>query len=45
MTLAVSAAEEAPAGLVPLLLPPDLKLTHEQFVRVCEANPAPAGCP
>ncbi|MEB3260161.1 MAG: Uma2 family endonuclease [Cyanobacteriota bacterium] len=35
-----SAAPPAPAtGLVPLLLPPDLKLTPEQFALVCAANP------
>jgi Uma2 family endonuclease len=42
MTLAppASAAPPAPAtGLPPLLLPPDLKLTPEQFALVCEANP------
>ncbi|MBM5816471.1 MAG: Uma2 family endonuclease [Cyanobacteria bacterium K_Offshore_surface_m2_239] len=42
MTLAppASAAPPAPAtGLVPLLLPPDLMLTPEQFALVCEANP------
>jgi Uma2 family endonuclease len=42
MTLAppASAAPQAPAtGLEPLLLPPDLKLTPEQFALVCEANP------
>lgn len=41
MTLAVpplapSASEQEAA---PLLLPPDLRLTPEQFERVCEANP------
>jgi Uma2 family endonuclease len=42
MTLAppASAAPQAPAtGLEPLLLPPGLKLTPEQFALVCEANP------
>jgi Uma2 family endonuclease len=45
MTLAPPAATapattEAPgAGLPPLLLPPDLRLSQEQFARVCEANP------
>ena len=42
MTLAppASAATRAPAtGLEPLVLPPDLKLTPEQFALVCEANP------
>ena len=35
-----SAAPPAPAtGLEPLVLPPDLKLTPEQFALVCEANP------
>jgi Uma2 family endonuclease len=38
MTLAAPAAE-APAGLAPLVLPPDLKLTPEQFALVCDANP------
>jgi Uma2 family endonuclease len=37
---AASAAPEAVAsGLAPLLLPPDLRLTPEQFALVCEANP------
>ena len=41
MTLAPPPATfEAPgAGLPPLLLPPDLRLSPEQFARVCEANP------
>ena len=45
MTLAPPAATapattEAPgAGLPPLLLPPDLRLSPEQFVLVCDANP------
>ena len=42
MTLAppAPAAPQAPAtGLEPLLLPPGLKLTPEQFALVCEANP------
>ena len=41
MTLAPPpATTEAPgAGLPPLLLPPDLRLSPEQFARVCEANP------
>ena len=42
MTLAppASAAPQAPAtGLEPLLLPPGLTLTPEQFALVCEANP------
>ena len=42
MTLAphAPAAPQAPAtGLVPLVLPPGLKLTPEQFALVCEANP------
>lgn len=32
-------AETRGAGLPPLLLPPDLKLSPEQFARVCDANP------
>jgi Uma2 family endonuclease len=41
MTLAPPpATTEAPgAGLPPLLLPPDLRLSPEQFARVCDANP------
>ena len=42
MTLAppAPAAPQAPAtGLEPLVLPPGLKLTPEQFALVCEANP------
>jgi Uma2 family endonuclease len=42
MTLAppASAATQAPVtGLEPLVLPPGLKLTPEQFALVCEANP------
>jgi len=42
MTLAppASAAPQAPAtGLEPLVLPPGLTLTPEQFALVCEANP------
>ena len=42
MTLAppAPAAPQAPAtGLEPLLLPPGLKLSPEQFALVCEANP------
>jgi Uma2 family endonuclease len=42
MTLAppAPAAPQAPAtDLEPLLLPPGLKLTPEQFALVCEANP------
>ena len=42
MTLAppAPAAPQAPAtGLEPLVLPPGLKLTPEQFAQVCEANP------
>ena len=42
MTLAppAPAAPQSPAsGLPPLLLPPGLKLSPEQFARVCEANP------
>jgi Uma2 family endonuclease len=42
MTLAppAPAAPQAPAtGLAPLLLPPGLQLTPEQFALVCEANP------
>ena len=36
---ALPAPEAATTGLAPLLLPPDLRLTPEQFSRVCEANP------
>ncbi|MCS5699176.1 Uma2 family endonuclease [Cyanobium sp. FGCU-52] len=41
MTLAPPpATTEAPgAGLPPLLLPPDLRLSPEQFALVCDANP------
>jgi Uma2 family endonuclease len=41
MTLAPPpATAEAPgAGLPPLLLPPALRLSHEQFALVCDANP------
>ena len=42
MTLAppASAAPQAPAiGLEPLVLPPGLQLSPEQFALVCEANP------
>jgi Uma2 family endonuclease len=42
MTLAPPAAaatQAAPTGLEPLVLPPDLTLTPEQFALVCEANP------
>jgi Uma2 family endonuclease len=41
MTLAPppATAEASGAGLPPLLLPPDLRLSPEQFARVCEANP------
>ena len=34
-----SAAEAPGSALAPLLLPPDLRLTPEQFALVCEANP------
>jgi Uma2 family endonuclease len=36
---APTAPEPAVTGLVPLLLPPDLRLTPEQFGLVCAANP------
>ncbi|MFM7454021.1 MAG: Uma2 family endonuclease [Cyanobium sp.] len=36
---APAAPKAAATGLAPLLLPPDLRLTLEQFARVCEANP------
>ena len=41
MTLAPppGTAEAPGAGLPPLLLPPDLRLSHEQFALVCDANP------
>jgi Uma2 family endonuclease len=43
MTLAPAAAEAQAAGLPPLfpplLLPPELRLTPEQFALVCDANP------
>jgi len=41
MALAPSAATALPPELepVPLLLPWDLRLTPEQFERVCQANP------
>ena len=42
MTLAppAPAAPQAPAtGLEPLVLPPGLQLSPEQFALVCEANP------
>jgi Uma2 family endonuclease len=43
MTLAPPAAEAQAAGLPPLfpqlLLPPELRLTPEQFALVCDANP------
>ena len=44
MTIAPAAAapvapDAVATGLVPLRLPPDLRLTPEQFARVCEANP------
>ena len=41
MTLAPppATAETAGASLPPLLLPADLRLSPEQFARVCEANP------
>jgi Uma2 family endonuclease len=39
MTIAAPASQAAPTGLAPLLLPPDLKFTPEQFALVCEANP------
>ena len=42
MTLAPPAPAAAPApaiGLAPLLLPPGLQLSPEQFALVCEANP------
>ncbi|MGA1303518.1 MAG: Uma2 family endonuclease, partial [Cyanobium sp.] len=32
-------AKALEASLPPLLLPPDLRLTPEQFALVCEANP------
>jgi Uma2 family endonuclease len=36
---ASSAPQAPPEGLAPLLLPPGLTLTPEQFALVCEANP------
>jgi hypothetical protein len=39
MTLALSAPQTPASGLPPLLLPPGLKLSPEQFALVCEANP------
>jgi Uma2 family endonuclease len=41
MTLAPppATAETSGGGLPPLLLPPDLKLSPEQFALVCDANP------
>jgi Uma2 family endonuclease len=39
MTLAPPAADAQAAGLPPLLLPPELRLTPEQFALVCDANP------
>ena len=39
MTLAPPFAEAQAAGLPPLLLPPELWLTPEQFALVCDANP------
>jgi Uma2 family endonuclease len=37
--VAPAAPEVSGTGLTPLLLPQDLRLTHEQFALVCEANP------
>jgi Uma2 family endonuclease len=39
MTLALAAPQTPASGLPPLLLPPGLKLSPEQFALVCEANP------
>jgi Uma2 family endonuclease len=39
MTLAPPVAEAQAAGLPPLLLPPELRLTPKQFALVCAANP------
>ncbi len=39
MTLAPAAPQAPATGLEPLVLPPGLKLSPEQFALVCEANP------
>jgi hypothetical protein len=39
MTLAPPAPQAPATGLEPLVLPPALQLTPEQFPLVCEANP------
>lgn len=39
MTIAPPATASEASGLAPLLLPPELRLTPEQFSLLCEANP------
>ena len=39
MTPAPTAPQAPATGLEPLLLPPGLRLSPEQFALVCEANP------
>jgi hypothetical protein len=39
MTLAPPVAEAQAAGLPPLLLPAELRLSQEPFATVCDANP------
>ena len=39
MTFAPAAPQAPATGVEPLLLPPGLKLTPEQFALVCKANP------